>query len=503
MAVNLQIRLSCIELSIKTEKFIVSSNFSDSGIAIVGQDWLRYKLSFQELNIYMSALFGTDGIRGIAGEFPLDTATVAVIGKALADYVLREKAGTARIVVGRDTRESGPQIEAAIVAGIRVAGGECESAGVITTPGVAYLAGAGNYDLGVVISASHNPFRDNGIKIFLPNGMKSDSNLENFVESAVISSKHNPELRLDLKSPRVNESLRLDYIRHLIDVFADTRFDGMRVVIDCANGAASEIAPEVFSSLGASVITINVKPDGRNINDNCGSLFPEGLGRKVLMERADVGIAFDGDADRTLLIDEQGEIMDGDRLLRILAADLLEQGKLVNRTVVATIMSNLGLERSLKNLGIRLLRTPVGDKYVLEELLRTNSELGGEQSGHIIFPAISLVGDGIVTAASVLKTASKRSEKFSSLAPDFKQFPQILINVPVREKLPFDSVPEIATAVAEVEAELAGSGRLLLRYSGTENLARVMIEAEDSALVESNARKIAETIAKTIGAPAN
>lgn len=223
----------------------------------------------------------------------------------------------------------------------------------------------------------------------------------------------------------------------------------------------------------------------------------------MLMERADVGIAFDGDADRTLLIDEQGEIMDGDRLLRILAADLLEQGKLVNRTVVATIMSNLGLERSLKNLGIRLLRTPVGDKYVLEELLRTNSELGGEQSGHIIFPAISLVGDGIVTAASVLKTASKRSEKFSSLAPDFKQFPQILINVPVREKLPFDSVPEIATAVAEVEAELAGSGRLLLRYSGTENLARVMIEAEDSALVESNARKIAETIAKTIGAPAN
>lgn len=447
----------------------------------------------------MSSLFGTDGIRGIAGRYPLDTKTVIVIGKALADYVTLKSGKPARILIGRDTRESGPLIEAAVGRGIIAGGGECISAGIITTPGVAYLAGKFGFDLGVVISASHNPFRDNGIKIFLPNGMKSDDELERFVESAVERTEGEETGKFDLEPLPADGSLCDEYIRYLTGLFEDTDLSGLRIVIDCANGAASEIAPQVFGSLGASVTPINAKPDGRNINLDCGSLHTESLRRKVLETGADVGIAFDGDADRTILIDENGRMIDGDRILRILAGDMLERGELKNRTVVATVMSNLGLEISLGKLGIKMLRTPVGDKFVLDELLRTGSELGGEQSGHIIFPRLSRVGDGIVTAASVLRAARSRQVAFSSLAPDFQSCPQILINVPVREKLPFEQIPEIAAAIEEVETDLAGKGRVLLRYSGTENLARVMIEAEDDELVEPNARRLAAVIEKNLG----
>lgn len=447
----------------------------------------------------MSSLFGTDGIRGIAGRYPLDTGTVVVIGKALADYVASKSGKRARILIGRDTRESGPWIEAAVGRGIIAGGGECISAGIITTPGVAYLAGRFGFDLGVVISASHNPFQDNGIKVFLPNGMKSDDELERFVESAVEHNKGEDAGKIDPEPLPVDGSLRDEYVRYLTGLFEATNLSGLRLVIDCANGAASTIAPEVFGALGANVTPINAKPDGRNINLDCGSLHTESLRRKVLEIGADVGIAFDGDADRTILIDETGGMIDGDRILRILAGDMLERGELKNRTVVATVMSNLGLEISLGKLGIKLLRTPVGDKYVLDELLRTGAELGGEQSGHIIFPRLSRVGDGIVTAAFVLHAARSGAVAFSSLAPDFQSCPQILVNVPVREKLPFEQIPEIAAAIEEVETDLAGKGRVLLRYSGTENLARVMIEAEDDELVEPNARRLAAVIEKNLG----
>lgn len=447
----------------------------------------------------MSDLFGTDGIRGIAGKFPLDTRSVVVIGKALADYVAARLGRPAKIVTGRDTRESGPSIEAAIGFGVADGGGQCVSAGVITTPGVAYLAGKCGYDLGVVISASHNPFRDNGIKVFLPNGMKSDDEMERFVETAVNNSSGDDRRQIDPQPLPENESLNREYFRHLVELFGDSDFTGLRLVIDCANGAASEIAPEFFRSLGANVTAINAEPNGRNINLNCGSLHTESLRCKVIETRADVGVGFDGDADRTILVDQTGGIIDGDRILRILAGDMIARGELASRTVVATVMSNLGLEISLRKLGVKMLRTPVGDKFVLDALLRTGSELGGEQSGHIIFPRLSRVGDGIVTAAAVLRVARSKEIAFSDLAGDFRPFPQILLNIEVREKLPFDRVPEISAAVQEVEDVLSGKGRVLLRYSGTENLARVMIEAEEGELAEQNARWLADVIKKNLG----
>ena len=447
----------------------------------------------------MKQLFGTDGIRGLAGEFPLDEKTIGIIGASLARR-FRDKLGREpRFISGRDTRESGEWIEQAIHAGVALENAVCESAGVIPTPGVAYLTKALKYDAGIVISASHNPYYDNGIKIFLPTGMKIDEATERLIEQDIHSGASIGGGSDAVVNSGSEAAFRMTYSMHLIGV-ADTikKIDGRRIVIDCANGAASKFAAKVFRRLG-SVVVINGKPDGRNINDNCGSTHIDDLRSKVLEERADLGIAFDGDADRTLFVDENGELVDGDATLWIMAGYLKDHGKLANSTVVATVMSNIGLELALKSKGIKLLRTDVGDKYVLEKLIETGSEIGGEQSGHIMFPERSLVGDGMMTALLVLRAITEKKISLSQATEGFVRYPQILLNVKVAEKRPFSETPEIVAAAKQVESDLHGEGRLLLRYSGTENLARVMIEGKDQAAIETQARGLIGVIEKALG----
>ena len=442
----------------------------------------------------MTKLFGTDGIRGEAGRFPLDEETVAKIGRSLALRMTERLGRSPRFVTGRDTRESGPSIEQAICRGAASAGAQCESAGVITTPGVAFVASAFDFDLGVVISASHNPFYDNGIKAFLPNGKKIDESLERQVEQDIAEGAGAVETFSGKSNDGSAAKFRNAYLEHLLNSTEEFRLDGLRVAVDCANGAASELAPGLFETLGAEVAAFNDRPDGRNINENCGSLHLEHLQAKVREINADLGVAFDGDADRALFVDETGSIVDGDAVLWIMANAMQASGKLRSGKVIATVMSNIGLEIALTSRNIELVRTAVGDKYVLEELLRSNAEIGGEQSGHIIFPGNSLVGDGMMTALRVFESVSRSGGKFSELTAGFKRYPQILVNVRVGSKRPFDEVDEIRSASAEVEKALSGNGRLLLRYSGTENLARVMIEGRDQVEIEELANGLADTI---------
>lgn len=448
----------------------------------------------------MRKLFGTDGIRGVAGEFPLDDRTIFVIGESLARYYGKELKRSPRFITGRDTRESGPNIEAVLHSAISSCGAVAVSAGVITTPGVAYLTKAGHFDAGVVISASHNPFQDNGIKIFTPSGQKAGSEVEKFIEAAINSPDETaiPDTIKPLNESTA-EKFSAEYIDHLQSGFASLDLSGKKLVVDCANGAASGLAPELFQRFGTEAVAINNTPDGRNINENCGSLHLEQLQERVIAEKADAGIAFDGDADRCLFVDENGKIVDGDATLWIVSNYLLEHGKLKNRKVVATVMSNIGLEIALREKGIELVRTPVGDKYVLDELLQSGSELGGEQSGHVIFPEMSNVGDGMLTALVLLKAVTEKRLPLSAMTEGFRQYPQILVNVKVREKLPFDEVESIRTAAARTESTLAGNGRLLLRYSGTENLARVMIEGRDQAEIAELANHLADTIRTALG----
>ncbi len=450
----------------------------------------------------MRKLFGTDGIRGHAGEFPLDEKTIKSIGKSLAKQLAADLGRSPRFISGRDTRESGEAIERAFHKGASDAGAICESAGVITTPGVAYLTRSQGFDSGVVISASHNPFQDNGLKIFLPSGKKVDDAVERQIEEDIFSGHSADETRSASDHVTANPAFRQDYLRHLLDEVSGSRFDGIKIVLDCAHGAASDIAPVVFESLGADVTAIHREPDGRNINENCGSLHLEDLRASVVGTGAHFGVAFDGDADRSLFVDERGQLVDGDGTLWIMARYLKSHGMLANSKVVATVMSNIGLEIALRSIGVELLRTPVGDKYVLQELLDTGSEIGGEQSGHVIFPHHSLVGDGIMTALFLLRAAGDKGVSLSELASGFVKYPQILVNIKVKRKLPFDDVPEIAAAAASIDAELRGEGRLLLRYSGTENLARVMIEGKDQVQVEERANRLAEVIRQQLGVSA-
>jgi len=442
----------------------------------------------------MKKLFGTDGIRGHAGEFPLDVETVRMIGASLAHQLRTSLGRSPRIVSGRDTRESGESIERAFHEGADAAGGECVSAGIITTPGVAYLTRTRGFDAGVVISASHNPFQDNGIKIFTPSGKKADEATERTIE-ADVNNGEKVEIH-ELVSLDDSNCIQLQqaYSDHLAAEFPELDLSKMKIVVDCANGAASHIAPELFKRFGAEVNAIHAEPNGRNINENCGSLHLEQLQNVVIDSKADFGVAFDGDADRALFVNEKGKIVDGDATLWIMANFLLDHGLLVNRKVIATVMSNIGLELALKSLGVELVRTSVGDKYVLDELLSSGSEIGGEQSGHVIFPGKSIVGDGILTSLFVLEAIYERSVPFSEMTKGFNAYPQILVNVRVKERLPFADVPVIADAAASIERELDGKGRLLLRYSGTENLARVMIEGQDQAVITEQANRLAEVI---------
>ena len=447
----------------------------------------------------MKQLFGTDGIRGHAGEFPLDEKTVRIIGTSLARQFRTKLGRDPRFVSGRDTRESGSAIEAAFIAGAAAENAVCRSAGVITTPGVAYLTKAFDHDAGIVISASHNPYQDNGIKIFLPSGTKIDEATERAIEKDIHDDRSPDVVAVSDRDPVGEAQFRLSYLSHLSEAASQIRLNHYKLVIDCANGAASGFAPKVFNKFGGGVVFINNQPDGHNINANCGSLHLEHLQVKVLEEKADIGVAFDGDADRALFVDEKGNIVDGDATLWIMAQYLSDHGKLANSTVVATVMSNIGLELALGSKGIGLLRASVGDKYVLEKLLETGSEVGGEQSGHIVFPETSLVGDGMMTALTLLRSISERGISLSQATDGFVAFPQILINVKVGEKRPFDEVPEIAAAAKTVEEELHGEGRLLLRYSGTENLARVMIEGKDQTSIESQAKRLADVIGSALG----
>lgn len=450
----------------------------------------------------MKKLFGTDGMRGVAGEFPLDVATLHTAGRALAEHFNKAGSRAPQFITGRDTRESGAWLEAAFADGARAAGANIESAGVMTTPGIAFLTADKQADAGIVISASHNPFQDNGIKIFTASGRKLDDGVERQIEQAIYDARDNAKVDLPRESQGTdaNQDLQNRYVRYLTDVAGDLRLDDLSIVADCANGAAYAIAPRVLQSLGArNLHVINAAPDGRNINENCGSLHLEHLQAKVKEEQADFGVAFDGDADRALFVDEQGNIVDGDATLWILANSMKARGRLSNNCVVATVMSNLGLEHALAKQEIKLIRASVGDKYVLEKLLAHNLSLGGEQSGHIILPGESLVGDGIRTALHILRAMNSSHEKLSTLAAGFTPFPQILLNVHVREKTPFDEVPAIKTAARQIENELGADGRLLLRYSGTENLARVMIEGKNNNQIERAARHLADIIKSEIG----
>lgn len=452
----------------------------------------------------MGEFFGTDGIRGVAGQFPLDAKTIARIGYSLSRELAGKLNRAPSIIIGRDTRESGEWIEAAIARGMLAAGAEARSPGVITTPGVAYLTKTLGADAGVVISASHNPYRDNGVKVFAPSGQKLDDAMEQAIERDLkaddsffpISLTETSEGKVLIES---DPSLKEKYLAFLRDeVGGGLSLKNLKVVIDCANGASSELAPRLFSSLGAELTVINAEPNGVNINLDCGSLHPEKLQRVVIETGSDLGVAFDGDADRLLMVDERGGLVDGDLALFILANYLAEKGKLAGRRVVATVMSNLGLQLALAERGIELVRASVGDKYVLEELLKGGGSVGGEQSGHIIFPEISLAGDGMLSALEVMRVMVKSNRSLGQLTSGFKSYPQVMINVKVARKPKLENVPAIKRAIDALESEMAGQGRLLVRYSGTENLARVMIEGQDKTTIQRQAEELARIIQEEI-----
>lgn len=448
----------------------------------------------------MKALFGTDGIRGEAGQFPLDPATVTAIGFSLASH-LAASGVAPKIITGRDTRESGASIEEALIEGASRAGAECLSAGVITTPGVAFVTRKEQASAGVVISASHNPYHDNGIKIFAPSGRKMDDSVERQIEADVYSKIEVPAASTQSLAAAKEEQLHEEYLSFLADEIGNgLDLKGLTIVVDCANGASSALAPTLFERLGAKVIAINCTPDGRNINRDCGSLHIDSLRDKVIKEQADLGVAFDGDADRSLFVDGEGNFVDGDATLLALATHLQSHDRLKGDVVVATVMSNIGLEIALRSAGIQLVRTDVGDKYVLEELLRRGASLGGEQSGHIILPDLSLAGDGMITSLCLLRALSESRKTLAEMTAGFKRYPQILLNVRVREKVPFSDLAPVQAEVKEVEELLSQKGRLLLRYSGTEPLARVMIEGEDQRQIDEYARRIADSIEREIGA---
>jgi phosphoglucosamine mutase len=449
-------------------------------------------------------LFGTDGIRGIAGEAPLDAKTVFATGLAMG-HSLR-KAGEPKVILGRDTRESSPWIAATLAAGLREAGARVESAGVVPTPAVAFLARKHGFDAGVVISASHNPWRDNGIKLFGGDGFKLPDAVELAIEEEILhhAAKIAAPEPATLKNVEDNPALPADYTQFLIDSLPGLRLNGLRIVADCANGAAGAVAPELFARLGAKIpeefALLNIAPDGRNINDGCGALHPSWVAAEVQARGADIGLTFDGDADRCMLAGAHGNVVNGDAILLMAARDLKARGLLTGDLVVATTMSNMGLEAALKRSGIRMLRAPVGDRYVLEQMQQHNAALGGEQSGHILLPHLATTGDGLLTSLVVLDLIARTGKSIEDLTSDLKVFPQVIVNVKVRERRPLEEIPAVAMRIRAAEEELKDSGRVVIRYSGTEALARVMIEAESEEAMKRHASAIAEAIRAELGA---
>jgi phosphoglucosamine mutase len=448
-------------------------------------------------------LFGTDGIRGVPGRFPLDDATVYAAGVALGHHILAPSAAAApRVLIGMDTRESGPRLAARLGAGLVAAGTEPVSAGVITTPGVAALVREDGFAAGVVISASHNPFTDNGIKLFSRNGMKFPDDVEEQIEKEILRRGGLAGAGSEIPALKPQAGLGEKYLSLLRGrANGEADLDGLVIVLDCANGAASRLAPELFVTLGARVIVFNASPDGRNINSGCGSLHPEAMCRAVAENGAHLGVAFDGDADRAIFSTASGGLMDGDGVLFVAARALKAANRLRGGAVVGTTMTNLGLERALGHEGISLARVPVGDRYVLEEMLRRGANLGGEPSGHIIFLDDGPAGDGIATALKIAATV-KRHGPLEKLVAGLTLYPQRIVNVRVAEKPALESLPEVASMVEEARGALGETGRLVVRYSGTEPLARVMVEAETEAEVERWSAAIADAIRRRIGADA-
>jgi phosphoglucosamine mutase len=449
-------------------------------------------------------LFGTDGIRGVAGESPLDVRTIFATGLAVG-HSLRGIA-EAKVILGRDTRESSAWIAATIAAGLRETGVRVESAGVVPTPAVAFLARNRGFDAGVVISASHNPWRDNGIKLFGGDGFKLPDALEASIEDEILRHAEEAVVPDVSEIARVEDNAALadQYIQFLIESVPGLELNGLQVVTDCANGAAAGVALELFARLGAQIgnefALLNIEPNGRNINDGCGALHPQWVAAEVQKRGATIGLTFDGDADRCMLAGAHGNVINGDAILLITARDLKARGLLTGNLVVATTMSNMGLEAALKRSGIRMLRAPVGDRYVLEQMQQHGAALGGEQSGHILLPHLATTGDGLLTALVILDLIARTGKSVDELTADLKVFPQVIVNVKVRDKKPLETIPAVTERILAAEEELKDSGRVVIRYSGTEALARVMIEAESEEAMHRHANAIASAIRAELGA---
>jgi phosphoglucosamine mutase len=450
-------------------------------------------------------LFGTDGIRGVAGEFPLTSESTYLIGRALGHDLIRGDPH-ASVVIGQDTRESSSWIADRVLLGLVSSGCKVHSAGVITTPGVAYLARSRNHAAGVVISASHNPWTDNGIKVFSGDGYKLPDSHELAIEQEIFALLQNPEDHLPVATKPTpslpgEASLRHAYVEWLAQGLK-TDLSRIRVLVDCANGAATAEVPELFRACGLQATYLSASPDGKNINDQCGALHPEALARAIAEKKGefDLGVTFDGDADRALFSDANGRVVNGDGVLLLVARDMQSRGVLTGSTIVATTMSNMALEIALRNAGIRMLRANVGDKYVLEEMLKSGAILGGEQSGHIIFrDGEATTGDGILTALRVMEIMARTGKPLADLIGDLKVFPQIIQNIRVREKVPFAQVADIQRTIEAAERELNGNGRVVVRYSGTEALARVMVEADSEEKMKALAGNIAGAIKNALG----
>ncbi|MBN2498711.1 MAG: phosphoglucosamine mutase [Deltaproteobacteria bacterium] len=446
----------------------------------------------------MRRIFGTDGIRGVANVYPMNSETALLLGRAVA-HVFRRGKRRHRVLIGKDTRLSGYMLETAMSSGICSMGVDVLLVGPLPTPGIALLTQAMRADVGVVISASHNPFQDNGIKIFASDGFKLPDETEEQIEQIML------ENAIDDMRPTahaVGKAFRIDdavgrYVVSLKHVMPkDLTLEGIRIVVDCANGAAYKVAPAVFEELGARVYPLNAKPDGRNINRHCGSLYPEVIAQAVRRRKADLGIALDGDADRVVVVSEKGDLLDGDHLMAICARHMQYQKTLRKKTVVSTVMSNLGLERALERMGIRLLRTVVGDRYVVEAMREGGYNLGGEQSGHLVFLDHSTTGDGIVAALLTLSVMLREGRPLSELAAVMTPVPQVILNQSVDQRRPIQDLPKVQQAISRIEKDCGKEGRVLVRYSGTENKVRIMVEGEDKKQITTWAKEIAEAFGK-------
>lgn len=449
----------------------------------------------------MRRLFGTDGVRGVANQEPMTSETALKLGRAAA-HVFRDSSRRHRIVIGKDTRLSGYMIESALTSGICSMGVDVLLVGPVPTPGIAFLTRSLRADAGVVISASHNPYEDNGIKFFGRDGFKLPDETEERIEEMIFSGKVDsirPTASEIGKAYRIDDAIGRynEFVKSSIPRGMD--LSGLKVVVDCANGAAYKIGPRILVELGAEVVSLYDQPNGVNINQGCGSLHPEVISRAVVANNAHAGIAYDGDADRAIFCDEKGAVINGDAVMAICALEMMKQGRLRHNTLVATVMSNLGLELAIKNAGGRLVRTAVGDRYVMEKMIEGGYNLGGEQSGHVIFLDHNTTGDGLITTLQVLAIMKQAGRPLSELAGCMTSYPQVLVNVRVRERKDISSIPEISSLVSGVEKKLEGRGRLLVRYSGTEPKLRIMLEGEDEEEIRAYAEEISAIIKAKLG----